>query len=76
MNMKTGFSLQVELIRQMQAENGQIVCYATPASVRCTKRQSECAWRHDCFLDAEEPDAGWHDADVEATGQSWFARLD
>ncbi|HEX5363078.1 MAG TPA: hypothetical protein VFW59_02320 [Gallionella sp.] len=54
LNENQSFSIQVEMIRQMQSENGQVACYATPATVGCSKKQSECSWRHDCFHDAEE----------------------
>lgn len=54
MNTTKTFSLQVELIRQIQEENGQAPCYATPAAIGCTKKATECSWRHDCFADAEE----------------------
>lgn len=48
------FSIQVEMIRQMQSDNGQTPCYATPTTAHCNKKHSECSWRHDCFEDAEE----------------------
>lgn len=77
MDTKLGFSLQVELIRQMQTENGHEACYATPATVGCTKKQSECSWRHDCFHDAEEADdasESWSAAEAEAeeADKSWL----
>lgn len=76
MDTNTGFSLQVELIRQIQADNGQTICYATPTSVGCTKKQNECTWRHDCFLDAEEQDEDWFDTETATAGESWFQRQD
>jgi len=76
MDTKTGFSLQVELIRQIQSDNGQEACYATPATVGCTKKQNECSWRHDCFQDAEELDGGWHEMDAAASGEGWSQTLD
>lgn len=41
------FSIQAEIIRQIQVNDGQTPCYATPASNQCSKK--ECGWRHDCF---------------------------
>lgn len=46
------FSLQAEIIRQIQANDGQTPCYATSASNQCDKK--ECGWRHDCFDEARE----------------------
>ena len=46
------FSLQAEIIRQIQVNNGQTPCYATSNSDYCDKK--ECGWRHDCFDDAGE----------------------
>jgi hypothetical protein len=43
-------SLQTKLIRQMQADDGQEICFATSASYACLK--NECCWRHDCFDEA------------------------
>lgn len=48
METKTSFSLQARLIRQMQEDEGQTVCYASPdAMSSCTNKN--CCWRHDCF---------------------------
>jgi hypothetical protein len=44
--------------------------------VGCTKKQNECAWRHDCFLDAEELEEGWHEMDAAASGEGWPQTLD
>lgn len=44
------FSIQAEIIRQMQVNDGQTPCYATSASNQCNKK--ECSWRHDCFDEA------------------------
>lgn len=46
------FSPQAEIIRQIQINDGQTACYATPASNQCDKK--ECGWRHDCFDEAHE----------------------
>jgi hypothetical protein len=46
------FSIQAEIIRLIQAANGQNSCYATPANGECGK--TECAWRSDCFDEARE----------------------
>lgn len=46
------FSIQAEIIRLIQAANGQNPCYATPAGGECGKM--ECAWRSDCFDEARE----------------------
>ncbi|MBI1886769.1 MAG: hypothetical protein HYS19_00070 [Nitrosomonadales bacterium] len=45
-------SIQVEIIRQIQINNGQAPCYATSATDYCDKK--ECGWRSDCFDDARE----------------------
>lgn len=44
------FSLQAEIIRQIQVKDGKTPCYATPASDWCNNK--ECGWRHDCFDEA------------------------
>jgi len=46
------FSLQAEIIRQIQANDGQTPCYATSAVNYCDKK--ECGWRHDCFDEVRE----------------------
>lgn len=46
------FSIQAEIIRLIQAANGQNTCYATPVSGECSKM--ECIWRNDCFDEARE----------------------
>ena len=46
------FSLQAEIIRQIQTNDGQTPCYATSASKQCDKK--ECGWRHDCFDEVRE----------------------
>lgn len=49
------FSIQAELIRQIQEEHGQIPCYATPTADNCSqKKEEQCRWRHDCFSEAGE----------------------
>lgn len=45
-------SLQAEIIRQIQANDGQTPCYATSAIHQCDKK--ECGWRHDCFDEVHE----------------------
>jgi hypothetical protein len=53
-----GFSMQAELIRQIQEEQGQVPCYATPNSENCDrKKEGACRWRHDCFNEAEKGQA-------------------
>jgi hypothetical protein len=73
MTTETGLSLQVELIRQIQSDSGQVACYAMPVTVGCTKKQNECPWRHDCFDEAEEQGESWREAD---TDRGWLNRLD
>lgn len=46
------FSIQIEIIRLIQAAKGQEPCYATPVNGECSKM--ECAWRDDCFDEAHE----------------------
>lgn len=46
------FSLQAEIIRQIQTNDGQTPCYATSASKQCDNK--ECGWRHDCFDEVRE----------------------
>lgn len=46
------FSLQAEIIRQIQTNDGQTPCYATSASNQCNNK--ECGWRHDCFDEVRE----------------------
>lgn len=46
------FSLQAQIIRQMQTNDGQTACYATSASNQCENK--ECGWRHDCFDESRE----------------------
>lgn len=78
MDTKSGFGLQVQLVRQIQiqSDNGQEACYATPATVGCTKKQNECSLRNDCFRDVEELDGGWHEMDAAASGDGWIQMLD
>lgn len=47
------FSVQAEIIRQIQAGDGQAPCYATPSSEWCDKKK-ECGWRSDCYDEARE----------------------
>ncbi len=48
------FSMQAELIRQIQEEQGHVPCYATPNSENCSKKKDEiCRWRHDCYHEAD-----------------------
>lgn len=56
MEEETGcrFSMQAELIRQIQEEQGMVPCYATPSAENCDqKKEGACRWRHDCFNEAE-----------------------
>lgn len=49
------FSIQADLIRQIQAENGDVPCYATRTTENCDqKKEMGCRWRHDCYCEAEE----------------------
>jgi hypothetical protein len=43
-------SIQVKLIRQIQASEGFTVCYATNVAIDCTNKT--CLWRHDCLDDS------------------------
>lgn len=71
------FSMQAEIIRQIQIKDGQTPCYATPTSDRCDNK--ECGWRHDCFDEAREHRLkSWRrgcPADATAAGQK-FAHFD
>lgn len=52
---KPSFSIQAQLIREMQVQYGQEPCYGAPAAAHCTAdARGQCAWRHDCFHEAEE----------------------
>jgi hypothetical protein len=52
------FSIQAELIRQIQEEHGQTPCYATPTADNCSrKKEEQCRWRHDCYCESEEDKA-------------------
>lgn len=44
-------SIQAEIIRQMQARDGQVPCYATAAINECDHK--DCHWRSDCFEEAQ-----------------------
>lgn len=46
------FSVQAEIIRQIQINDGHAPCYATSAIYDCDNK--ECGWRHDCFDEAGE----------------------
>jgi hypothetical protein len=43
-------SHQVKLIREMQASDGQAMCYATNVAKDCSI--TYCPWRYDCFDDS------------------------
>lgn len=47
------FSVQAQLIRQMQRDDGLHPCYATPDAEHCAKSEHECCWRHDCYHETE-----------------------
>lgn len=49
---KKPLSLQAEIIRQIQVNDGLTPCYATPASNECENK--ECGWRYDCFDETSE----------------------
>ena len=50
MKMDASLSQQAQLIQQLQAVDGQAVCYATVVSRDCFNK--ECKWRRDCILEA------------------------
>ncbi|MDP2143762.1 MAG: hypothetical protein Q8J80_06470 [Gallionella sp.] len=72
MNAKLETSLQVELIRNLQEEHGHVPCFATPVALTCTKKQSECSWRQDCFHEDEEPDESWNSGGAAEQDGSWL----
>lgn len=52
---KPSFSIQAQLIREMQALEGKEPCYASPVAAHCDQKAREkCSWRHDCFDESEE----------------------
>lgn len=51
-NESKQFSIQAEIIRQIQIRDGMTPCYATPTSNQCDNK--DCGWRHDCFDEARE----------------------
>ena len=54
-NIQT-LSLQVKIIRQMQAQEGHAECYATNTAKNCSNLK--CIWRADCFDDAPDDTDG------------------
>lgn len=44
------FSPEAQVIRQLQKDEGNVPCYATPVSSLCNRK--ECGLRHDCFEEA------------------------
>lgn len=55
MNSPQIFSIQAQLIRELQTQEGHEPCYATPSAEYCQhKAQEECCWRYDCYYEAEE----------------------
>jgi len=44
------FSPEAKVIRQLQKDEGNAPCYATPVSSLCNRK--ECGLRHDCFEEA------------------------
>jgi hypothetical protein len=38
---------KTELVRTIQAAEGNLTCYQTPGAENCG--QAECCWRDDCF---------------------------
>lgn len=46
------FSMQAELIRQMQVADGLEPCYDTSAVEHC--HNAECCWRYDCYYEGAE----------------------
>lgn len=46
------FSMQTELIRQMQVADGLEPCYDTPATKHC--KDLDCCWRYDCYVEKTE----------------------
>ena len=53
------FSMQTELIRQMQVAEGLEPCYDTPAAKHC--KNPECCWRYDCYCEKLEQCVGQDD---------------
>lgn len=55
MNSSQTFSIQAQLIRELQIQEGHNPCYATPSAEYCQhKEQEKCCWRYDCYHEAEE----------------------
>lgn len=49
-SIKTGKLAKTELIRMIQAEEGNFACFSTASSGECD--QADCLWREDCFIAA------------------------
>ncbi len=45
-NVKPGRMRKVELVRAIQAAEGNLPCFDTPAAEGCPEHQ--CLWREDC----------------------------
>lgn len=61
MENSAAFSLQARPIRQMQADDGQPVCFASEPRDECAN--TACHMRHECFgdfLDSIAGNAGFH----------------
>jgi hypothetical protein len=48
-NLKTGNLKKADLVRSIQAAEGNTACFGTPARENC--RQSDCLWREDCLTE-------------------------
>lgn len=49
-NTSQTFSIQAQLIRELQAQEGHEPCYATPVAEYCSQKALEkCCWRYDCY---------------------------
>jgi len=45
-NTSQTFSIQAQLIRELQAQEGHEPCYATPVAEHCSqKAQEKCCWQ-------------------------------
>lgn len=50
--IKPGKRKKTELIRFIQAEEGNFACYASAHSGECDQR--DCLWREDCLSDSKK----------------------
>jgi len=52
LGLKTSRSTKVDLVRSIQAAEGNFGCFATAIDGDCD--QVECIWRKDCFVAAKK----------------------